>query len=388
MKDETRVTKAGRHPETQAGAVNPPVYHASTIVFPTLDALENQTAQPYTYGRHGTPGTRAFQEAMNELEGAAATEIAPSGLGACVLALMTALRSGDHLLMVDSVYGPTRIFCDRMLKRFGVETSYYDPLIGAGIGALIRDNTGAIFLESPGSRTFEVQDVPAIVAVARARGEILTLMDNTWATPLYFKPLEHGVDLSIQATTKFIAGHSDVMLGTVSANARTAKRLQIARRDLGLSSPPDDVYLAMRGLRTLSVRLKQHGETGLELARWLSEQSEVERVVHPALPGDPGHELWRRDFKGAVGLFACVLKPCTRDQLKAFLEPMRLFGMGWSWGGFESLITVGDPNHTRTATKWQAIGPTLRIHAGLEHADDLIGDLKAGFDRLRASHSP
>jgi cystathionine beta-lyase len=272
-----------------------------------------------------------------------------------------------------------------MLKRFGVETTYYDPLIGGGIAALFRPNTRAVFLESPGSRTFEVQDVPAIVAAARTRSDILTLMDNTWATPLYFKPLAHGVDLSIQATTKYIAGHSDLLLGTVTANAHAAERLKLARRDLGLSAGPDDVYLAMRGLRTLATRLKQHGETGLMLARWLQQRQEVERVVHPALPGDPGHAIWRRDFSGTSGLFACVLKACSHDQLKAFLEPMTLFRLGWSWGGFESLITVADPNDARTATRWRASGPTLRLHAGLEHPEDLIADLEAAFARLNAT---
>jgi cystathionine beta-lyase len=381
MKDETLVTIAGRHPEQHSGAVNPPVYHASTILFPTLDALENQAAQPFTYGLHGTPGTQAFEEAMNVLEGAHATVIVPSGLAACTLALLSALRGGDHLLMVDTVYEPTRTFCDRMLKRFSVETTYYDPLIGGGIAALVRPNTRAIFLESPGSRTFEVQDVPAIVAAARAH-EIVTMMDNTWATPLYFKPLGHGVDLSIQATTKYIAGHSDLMLGTVSANARTAERLRAARRDLGMGAGPDDVYLAMRGLRSLATRLKQHGETGLTLARWLAARPEVDRVCHPALPGDPGYEIWQRDFTGTAGVFACVLKPCTREQLKAFLEPMELFRMGWSWGGYESLITSGDPNEARSATRWHAPGPTLRIHAGLEHVDDLIADLERAFARM------
>lgn len=387
MKDETRVTTAGRDPTRQSGAVNPPVYHASTIVFPNVEAFENQSAQPYTYGIHGTPGTAAFANAMTELERGALTEIAPSGLAACTLALLAALRAGDHLLMVDSTYEPTRLFCDRLLKRYGVETTYYDPLIGGGIAALIRRNTRAIFLESPGSRTFEVQDVPAIVGAARPRGDILTIMDNTWATPLYFKPIAHGVDLSIQATTKYIAGHSDLLLGTVTANARAADRLKFARRDLGLSAGPDDVYLAMRGLRTLATRLRQHAETGLVLARWLQGRPEVERVIHPALPGDPGHAIWQRDFSGTSGLFGCVLKACSHNQLKAFLDPMKLFRLGWSWGGFESLITFADPNEARTATRWQASGPTLRLHAGLEDPEDLIADLEAAFARLNAATS-
>lgn len=388
MKDETLVTLAGRHPEKHAGVVSPPVYHASTILFPTLDAFENQKDLEFTYGLHGTPGTKAFEEAMNALEGAAATVIVPSGLAAVTVALLAVLKAGDHLLMVDSTYEPTRVFCDKILKRFGVETTYYDPLAGAGISLLIRDNTRAIFLESPGSRTFEMQDVPAIVAAARARRDIATIMDNTWATPLYFKPLAHGVDLSIQAISKYISGHSDLLLGTVSSNARTAERLKAARRDLGMSVGPDDVYLAMRGLRTVATRLKQHGESSLVLARWLRERPEVERVCHPALPGDPGHAIWTRDFKGTAGVFACVLKACSREQLKAFLEPMTLFKMGWSWGGFESLITHGDPNEQRTATRWEASGPTLRLQVGLEHPDDLIADLEQAFSRLNAAKRP
>ncbi|MFO1186511.1 MAG: cystathionine beta-lyase [Alphaproteobacteria bacterium] len=385
MKDETLITLAGRHPEKHAGAISPPVYHASTILFPTLDAFDNQKDQEFTYGLHGTPGTKAFEEAMNALEGAAATIIVPSGLAAVSVALLAVLKAGDHVLMVDSTYEPTRILCNTILKRFGVETTYYDPLVGSGISAFIRENTRAIFLESPGSRTFEVQDVPAIVAAARARREIVTIMDNTWATPLYFKPLAVGVDLSVQATSKYIAGHSDLLLGTVSANGRTAERLKTARRDLGMSVGPDDVYLAMRGLRTVATRLKQHGETSLILARWLQARPDVERVCHPALPGDPGHEIWKRDFSGTAGVFACVLNACTREQLRAFLEPMKLFKMGWSWGGFESLITPGDPNEQRTATRWKASGPTLRLQVGLEHQDDLIADLNEAFSRLNAA---
>ena len=384
MKDETRITLLGRDPLSQAGAINSPVYHASTIVFPGLDAFEDQKAQPYTYGLDGTPGTYAFQDAMTQFENGTWTAIAPSGLGACTLALLSVLRAGDHLLMTDSVYEPTRVFCARMLKNLGVETTFYDPLIAGEITRLFKPTTRAIFLESPGSRTFEVQDVPAIVGAAKAADhEILTLMDNAWATPLYFKPLDFGVDLSIQPTTKYIAGHSDLLLGTVTANARTAERLKAARRDLGLNSPPDDVYLALRGLRTLAVRLKQHFESAKTLASWLATRVEVERVMYPALEADPGYAIWRRDFRGASGLFGCVLKPCTREQLKAFIEPMRLFKMGWSWGGFDSLITIGDPNNARSATRFEARGPVLRLQIGLEHVDDLKTDLEEAFRRLR-----
>ncbi|MFZ1990029.1 MAG: cystathionine beta-lyase, partial [Alphaproteobacteria bacterium] len=381
MKDETLITTAGRHPEDNHGIVNPPVYHASTILFPSLEAAENPYKSRVTYGRHGTPGTFALEEAMTTLEGAACTYILPSGLAACTEAILACVAAGDHVLVTDSVYEPTRIFCDRFLKRFGVETTYYDPLIGEGIAKLIRPNTKVVFTEAPGSRTFEIQDIPAIAHAAHAAGDIFVLMDNTWATPLYFKPLAHGVDLSIQAATKYIVGHSDAMLGTISANERAATRLRDMHRLMGMAVGPDDVYLALRGLRTLAARLKQHGETGLELATWLKARPEVDRVLHPGLYGDPGHEIWSRDFKGASGLFGFVLKPCSKEQLKAFIEPMKLFKIGYSWGGFESLITSGDPSRARTATKWVGPGPLVRVHAGLEHVDDLLADLEGGFKR-------
>jgi cysteine-S-conjugate beta-lyase len=385
MKDETKVTTAGRHPDDNHGIVNPPVYHASTVLFPSLEAAENPYLSRVTYGRHGTPGTFALQEAMTALEGAAETYIVPSGLAACVEAILACVASGDHVLVTDSVYEPTRIFCERFLKRFGVETTYYDPLIGAGISELIRPNTKVVFTEAPGSRTFEMPDIPQIAQTAHDAGDIFVLIDNTWATPLYFKPLANGVDLSVQAATKYIVGHSDAMLGTIAANERAAERLKQMHRLIGMAAGPDDVYLALRGLRTLATRLKQHGETGLMLARWLKARPEVDRVLHPALPGDPGHEIWRRDFSGTSGLFGFVLKPCSREQLKALIEPMKLFKIGYSWGGFESLITSGDPSRARSATKWVGPGPLVRVHAGLEHPDDLIADLFAAFERFNAA---
>ncbi len=380
-KPETLATHAGRMSREHFGAVNTPVYRASTILCPDLQTLESNKA-PYTYGRRGTPTSRSLEAAISELEGAARTALAPSGLGAIALALLSVCSAGDHVLVTDSAYLPTRHFCDRLLRRFGIETSYYPPTIGAGIGALMKANTRAVFCEAPGSLTFEMQDIPAIAAAAHAKGASV-LMDNTWATPVFFRPLAHGVDLSIQAVTKYIGGHSDVMLGYVAANGGHADRLHHTHGDMGLYASGDDCFLALRGLRTLPTRLARHQETGLKLARWFQAQPEVARVLYPALESDPGHALWKRDFTGACGLFGVVLKPVSHGALAAMMDGLDHFGMGWSWGGFESLVV---PAHIhRTAEPFAAEGPVIRIHAGLEDAGDLIADLEAGFQRLRTA---
>ena len=390
MKDETLIIRAGRHPHDNHGAVNPPVYHASTILADSLADYEQKSRErvadkPGTYyGRFGTPTTLALEEAVAALEGGYKAHVYPSGLAACSGALLAFLSAGDHVLMTDSVYGPTRSLANGLLKRFGVSTTFYDPLIGAGIEALIQPNTKVIYLESPGSLTFEVQDVPAITGVARRRG-VTTIIDNTWGTPFYFKPFEHGVDVSVQAATKYIVGHSDAMLGIVTANKEHWLRLRATTNELGQSAGPDDVYLAQRGLRTMAVRLKQHWETGVLLAEWIARQPEVQRVLHPALPGDPGHALWRRDFRGACGLFGVVLKPVKHEAFAAMIDGLELYGIGASWGGYESLVVPFVPQKLRSATQWPDPGPCFRIHAGLEHIDDLIADMEAGFKRLRAA---
>lgn len=373
---DTRLVAAGRRPEWTQGLVNPAVWRASTILFDSVaDMNEAEPPRDGTlhYGRNGTPTTWALQEALTELEpGAALTRLYPSGSAAVAGALLSVLAAGDELLMVDSVYGPTRAFCDTVLKRFGVTTRYYDPMLGAGIAALIGDNTRAIFLESPGTHTFEVQDVPAICDAAKVRG-VATLIDNTWATPLYLPAIALGVDLSILACTKYIGGHADVMLGSVTVTEAYARRLERTRRVLGQTAGPDDAWLALRGLRTLSVRLARHQESGLKVARWLAAQPQVARVLHPALPSCPGHEFFTRDFKGASGLFAFVLKggdEAARDRL---IDRLTLFGIGWSWGGYESLAVPG--HITRTATTAEFEGPLVRLHIGLEDTDDLIEDL-------------
>jgi cysteine-S-conjugate beta-lyase len=385
QKPDTKLVHAGRDPQAHYGFVNPPVYHASTVLYPTAEDQVAHRAR-YQYGRRGTPTTEALEQALAAIEGepCAGVALLPSGLSAISTALMSLAGAGDHILITDSVYRPTRIFCDGVFKRMGVETTYYDPLIGKDIAKLFKPNTRAVFTEAPGSQSFEMQDIPAISAIAHANGARV-LMDNTWATPLYFQPLRYGIDLSIQAGTKYIGGHSDIMFGCVAASASALADLKNVTSAVGLCVGPDDVYLALRGLRTLSVRLKRHNESGLAIARWLEARPEVKRVLHPGLPSDPGHAIWKRDFSGASGLFSIVLKPCSERAVHAFMNGLCLFGMGYSWGGFESLVILFDCSEYRTATKWSPGGPTLRFHIGLEDCGDLIADLERGFAAMTAA---
>ncbi|MFL6797492.1 MAG: cystathionine beta-lyase [Xanthobacteraceae bacterium] len=385
LKPATRLVTGGRDPHGNHGFVNPAVVHASTVLYPTAEDFRARRAR-YVYGRRGTPTSEALESALRDLEGAACAGVAlvPSGLAAISTALLAVLGAGDHVLVTDNVYQPTRKFCDGVLKRLGVATTYFDPMLGARIGELMQPNTRAVFVESPGSLSFEVQDVPAIAVAAHARGAIV-LMDNTWATPLYFPALEHGVDLSIQAATKYIGGHSDLMLGTVAANEATWPRLSDTLHELGLCVGPDDIYLGLRGLRTLGVRLAAHDRAGRAVAQWLAQRPEVARVLHPALESCPGHALWKRDFTGASGLFAIVLEPASDTAVNAFLNALTLFGMGASWGGFESLAIPFDCAAIRTATKWAPAGPSIRLHIGLEDTDDLIADLARGFTALASA---
>lgn len=380
-KKETLTVQAGRMSAEHFGAVNTPVYRASTILYPDFATMESGKA-PYVYGRRGTPTSRSLEQAITALEGGARTILCPSGMNAIATAIMSVVGAGDHLLVTDSCYGPTRTFCDKTLKRFGVETTYYAPRIGAEIESLVRPNTRAVFCESPGSLTFEVQDVPAIAAVAHAHGASV-LMDNTWATPIFFQPFAHGVDLSIQAATKYIGGHADVMLGYVTANEAHAARLHDLHNFTGLYASGDDCFLGLRGIRTLAVRLRRHQETALTLARWLKTRAEVVRVLHPALEDDPGHAIWQRDFAGSSGLFGVELTQVSQQALEAFFNGFEHFGLGYSWGGYESLIV---PAHlVRTAHSFGAAGPVIRIHAGLEDAGDLVADLERGFARMQSA---
>ena len=386
MKQDTVITTAGRDPHANHGIVNPPVYHASTIVHPTVAALKGvreRRFEPgvYSYGRHGTPTHTALEEAMAAIEGGDRAVCVGSGLAAINAAILAFVETGDHVLMADTVYGPARRFCDTFLARFGVETTYYDPLIGGDIAQLIQANTKIVYVESPGSLTFEVMDVPAIAAAAHDKGAVV-IMDNTWGAGVLFKPFEHGVDVSVMAATKYIVGHSDVMMGTITTTDEHWHRVRQSAADLGAPSGPDDVYLALRGLRTLAVRLKRHEETGLAIARWLQARPEVRRVMHPALPQDPGHALWTRDFTGACGLFGVVLEEFSDDAVAAMLDGLKLYGMGASWGGFESLILPFDPMENRTVTPWNRDGRCLRISIGLEDTEDLIRDLEVGFKRM------
>jgi len=379
----TRLAHAGREPKRYHGFVNPPVFRGSTVLYPSVASLEAND-QEFSYGRLGTPTTKALAQAIAELEGGHATVLTPSGLSAIATTLTALLSAGDHVLVSDSVYRPTRRFCDQVLARFGVETTYYDPLVGGRIADLMQDNTKVVFTESPGSQTFEVQDIPAIAEAAHAAGARVVL-DNTWATPLFFKPFTHGADVSIQAATKYIVGHADAMLGAVTATKAVFPSIARAHEQLGLCPGPEDAYLGLRGLRSLGVRLARHQASGLELAEWLKLRPEVARVIHPALPRDQGHALWQRDFTGASGLFAMVLKRASKKAVAAMLDGLELFGMGYSWGGFESLILPFDPRAYRTATAWTDKGPALRLHVGLEDVGDLKADLEAGFVRLRAN---
>ncbi len=386
MQKETLLAEVGRTPDEHSGVVNTPVYRASTILFPDLSTFEMAERGEYSrpsYARSGTPSTEALERAIAGLEGAEHSVITSSGLSAIVVSLMSFLKAGDHLLMVDNVYYPTRNFCDIELKRFGVETTYYDPCIGAGIADLIRPNTRVIYTESPGSLTFEVQDIPAICKVAHEH-KIVVIGDNTWATPLFMSPFELGMDVSIHSVTKYMNGHSDLVMGSISCrDENNYKRVLQTFRNIGANPSGDNCYLVLRGLRTLSVRINQHYKNAMHVAGWLAKRPEVAEVLYPALLGAAGHELWKRDFTGASSLFSIVLKKgFSRDALAAMLDGLEHFGMGFSWGGFESLIIPCKPQKIRVATKWEREGYVLRIHIGLENVDDLIEDLENGFKRL------
>lgn len=385
-KDATRVVAAGRRPEWTQGIVNPPVWRASTILYDSVAELRERggadTHHKLFYGRRGTPTQWSLADALTELEpGAEATLLYPSGVAAVASALLAVLSPGDELLVPDSAYDPTRGLANGLLKRIGVTTIFYDPMIGAGIKALCTERTRAIFLESPGSLTFEVQDIPAIVGVAKARG-ITTLLDNTWATPLLLPAIAMGIDYSILACTKYIVGHSDAMLGSVTAAEGQYARLRAATYQLGQTASPDDAWLGSRGLRTMAVRLAQHGRSALQIAEWLKSRPEVARVLHPALLDCPGHDIFVRDFKGASGLFSFVLNGGDDAARSALIDGLEHFGIGFSWGGFESLAIPVDPQHYRSATRWQAEGPVVRLQIGLEDPDDLIADLDAGLARF------
>jgi len=385
MQETTKLVLAGRHPERFFGMVNTPIFRGSTILSDSIAEWEQKKKDQSSdhmrvssYGRFGTPTQHSLEEALAEIEGGYRSLLFPSGLAAASVALTALLSAGDHVLVTDNAYSPTRGFLTRVLSRYGVEVTRYAPTIGAGIEAYMKPNTRVVYVESPGSDTFEIQDVPAIAGVAH-RHDAAVIMDNTWASPLFFKPFEHGVDVSIQAATKYIVGHSDAMLGVVTCTRAMWPNIKQATFDFGQTAGPDDAYLALRGLRTMGVRLRQHWQAGLQLAAWLETRPEVEAVLHPALPSHPGHELWRRDFLGASGLFSVVLKPVSREAADAFVNSLSLFGLGLSWGGYESLLVPFNPSGDRVASPWKYAGPAFRLHVGLEDPRDLIADLEHGF---------
>ncbi|MEO8668843.1 MAG: cystathionine beta-lyase [Bauldia sp.] len=378
----TRLAHLGRDKSLTGPFVNPPVIHASTVLFDTVDDMIHRR-QRYVYGRRGTPTSDALEMAVRELEDAAGAVLCPSGLAAVSTALLSSLSAGDHLLMADCAYAPARIFVSTVLKRLGVETTFFDPALGSEIDALFNERTRAVYLESPGWMTFEMQDIPAIAAVAHARGA-LVICDNTWATPLFCRPLDLGADLSLQAGTKYLGGHSDVMLGVVAANERAWPQLKETHGHMGTHVGPDDIFLGLRGLRTLGVRLDRHMQSTATVTDWLAGRKEVSRVLYPARPDDPGHAIWRRDMSGATGLFGLVLRDLNEQQAKAFIDGLELFGIGASWGGFESLAALARPETLRRTTPWHAEGPLIRLHIGLEDPGDLIADLEASLDRVAA----
>jgi cystathionine beta-lyase len=384
MKKDTLLARAGRDPGAHQGMVNTPVFRASTVLFPDLESYEARGGDDYKkvrYGQLGTPTTFALEEAVAKMEGGHAAVALPSGLAAIAAALCAYVKSGDHLLVPDSVYLPTRSFCDRHLKPNGVEVEYYDPVINAGIEKRLRANTRAVLCEAPGSLSFEMQDIPAIAAAAHRRN-IPVLADTTWGTPYFFRSFEKGVDVSIHAATKYIAGHSDVMMGIIVTNEQHWLTVRRTVAEYGYGVSPDDCYLALRGFRTIGVRMKQQMENAIKVARWLQSRPQVKRVIYPALESDPGHAIWKRDFTGAASLFSFVLAPAAERQVAAFVNALQLFGIGSSWGGYESLVVVARIERHRTATKWDPGGPTIRLHIGLEDPDDLIADLERGFAAL------
>lgn len=391
MQENTQLVTAGRHPERFGGVVNTPIFRGSTILAGSMDEWEHmkraRAADEFgatTYGRYGAATHHALQEAVAQIEGGYRSLVYPSGLAAISTALTALLAAGDHVLVPDCAYSPTRSFLKNVLSRYGVEVDVYDPLVGGGIDALMKSNTRVVFVESPGSETFEIQDIPAIAAVAHARGA-LVVMDNTWGTPLFFKPFKHGVDVSIQAATKYIVGHSDALMGIVTCTREVWPKIKATSSDMGQTTSPDDIYLALRGLRTMGVRLARHHESGLAVASWLERRAEVEAVLHPALPSHPGHALWKRDFTGACGLFTMVLRTASVPAMHAFVDALEHFGIGVSWGGYESLVIPFTPGASHTGARWPWKGLALRLHVGLEDVPDLLADLERGFAALQAA---
>ena len=378
---DTTLAHAGLAPFDYHGFVNPPLVRASTVLFESVEAMLDSAGQRYPYGRTNTPLIEALTSALSELDGAAGTVLLPSGLAAVTTAILTAVQPGAKILVPDNCYGPTRRFCQDSLPDFGATAIFYDPHIGAGIADMLDGATG-LFLEAPGSQSFEMPDLPVLVEAARAAG-IITMLDNTWATPLIYRPLDHGIDLAIYAGTKYQGGHSDLLIGSISANQKTWPTLRKLHRNLGTQAGTEEIWLTLRGLRTMSVRMERHERSALAVAGWLKERPEVSRLLHPAFADDPGHAIWKRDFGRSNGLFGFVLDG-SDTQAHAFLNALELFGLGFSWGGFESLAVLGEMKKSRSVRPWTE-GPVIRLHVGLEDPQDLIEDLERGFAAMKTA---
>jgi cystathionine beta-lyase len=377
---DTRLMRIGNNPDDFHGFINPPVVHASTVLFPDYETMKSRN-QKYIYATRGTPTTDALADAIDQLEDSAGTIIVPTGLAAVTLPMLAFAKTGDHCLIVDSIYGPSRSFADSMLQRMGVEIEYFDPHIGTGFSDLLRENTSIVLIEAPGSNTFEMLDVSAITDASHQVGAVV-MMDNTWATPLFFKPLDHGVDISIHALTKYPGGHCDLLLGSVSANERCWKQLVDTQFQLGVCAQGDDCFRVLRGMRTMNIRLKQHEKSALQIAEWLDGQNQVARVLHPALQNDPGHEIWKRDFSGSSGLFAFVLKDASETHVGEFLDALKLFELGYSWGGYMSLAVAVNTSD-RTIAKAPQGGRLIRLQIGLEDTTDLVEDIEQALRKIK-----
>ncbi|MEM8839455.1 MAG: cystathionine beta-lyase [Pseudomonadota bacterium] len=378
---ETFLVHGGRAKDLTGQFVSPPVVRASTVLFDNVDQMMGREAARFSYGLTNTPTIEALTTAINDLEDASGTVLVPSGLAAVTVALLSALKAGDQVLVPDNVYGPSRRFSNETLVDFGIDVTYYDPLAGAGIRSYFKDNIAGILVEPPGSHTFEMPDIKAILAAAK-EVDAITLVDNTWASPLFYKPIPNGFDYSIQAGTKYLAGHSDALIGSISANEAHWPKLHRTHRNLGVQAGTEEIYLTLRGMRTMAVRMERQEKSALEIAKWLQKQPEVARVLHPALPEDPGHAIWKDTMGRSSGLFGLILNGVSHDGAAAMLNHLELFGLGYSWGGFESLAVLSQVDHIRSATKWQPEGPLIRLSIGLEHSDDLMADLRAGLDQI------
>ena len=385
-KNDTKIILSGKSQKSKSSFVNSPIYKGSTVLFKTVEdmnkSMKRKNTQTLAYGRFGSPSTFEFEKAIAEIDEGHSAVATSSGTAAIVASLLAVLKTGDHILITDSVYGVTKNLAKGLLNNMGITSTFYKPDIGKEINRLIKKNTKVIFIESPGSLTFEIQNIPMLVEIAK-KNKLITIMDNTWATPLFFKPFYNGIDISIQSATKYIVGHSDAMLGIITTNKNYTKCVREAAHNMGSCPSPEDIYLGIRGLKTLSIRLQKHQQSASKVIEWLKTQDVIDAILYPALPDNPGYEIWKRDFLGASGLFGIKLKNTKKSLVNKMLNNLKLFNMGYSWGGYESLILPIQPEKLRETYKWKNNYGTLRIHVGLEDPDDLINDLKDNINILK-----